>query len=206
MSRFVLALTLVWGISMSPAAVCADDRHEADIGGRAFVICASCHGQYGEGTASLGAPALAGQSAQYVYRQLSQFAASKRGTAQGPAAQMKLVLNGFPDRATWKQIADYVATLQPQSTALPSLTANSEAPSSAAQCTACHGEHGEGNPSLNAPRLAGLSSKYIAEQLMEFRAGSRGDDSIGAGMLAVARALPGDDVIQKLAESIGQKQ
>jgi cytochrome c553 len=69
----------------------------------------------------------------------------------------------------------------------------------------CHGEHGEGKPSLNAPRLAGLSSKYISEQLMKFRAGCRGDDSIGSEMRAAARALAGEGQIQELADGIGQK-
>jgi hypothetical protein len=40
---------------------------------------------------------------------------------------------------------------------------------------------------------------------MEFRAGSRGDDSIGPTMRAAARALAGEDQIQELTDGIGQK-
>ena len=40
-----------------------------------------------------------------------------------------------------------------------------------AVCTACHGPSGEGNPALNAPRIAGQDAWYVRRQLHAFRDG-----------------------------------
>ena len=58
-----------------------------------------------------------------------------------------------------------------------------------ATCGACHGANGEGNPLMNAPRIAGLDKHYLARQIDNFRSGKRGanpDDSFGQQMAAMA--------------------
>jgi cytochrome c oxidase subunit 2 len=67
---------------------------------------------------------------------------------------------------------------------------------------ACHGPSGEGNPSLNAPRLAGQQAWYLRRQLYAFRNGLRGvhaSDTYGAQMRAFASMLPDDAAIRNLA-------
>jgi cytochrome c oxidase subunit 2 len=70
------------------------------------------------------------------------------------------------------------------------------------KCGACHGGRAEGNPALNAPRLAGLDATYIRRQFSYFRDGVRGTDPKdvpGRQMAMMARTLPTerdlDDVI-----------
>lgn len=61
-----------------------------------------------------------------------------------------------------------------------------------APCAACHGAKGEGNPSLNAPKLAGQERWYLARQLMNFKNGIRGageQDTYGKQMAAFAGTL-----------------
>lgn len=61
-----------------------------------------------------------------------------------------------------------------------------------AACAACHGEKGEGNQTLNAPKLAGQASWYLARQLHNFKSGLRGardDDPLGKQMTAFAGML-----------------
>lgn len=53
-------------------------------------------------------------------------------------------------------------------------------------CASCHGASGEGNASAGFPRLAGLPSRYLEEQLADFAAGTRQQ----AVMSAIAKALP----------------
>ena len=48
-----------------------------------------------------------------------------------------------------------------------------QAPGAIAQCAACHGADGAGNPAMNAPRLAGQSAAYIARQLDAYADGTR---------------------------------
>ena len=74
-----------------------------------------------------------------------------------------------------------------------------------AVCMACHGPSGEGNPALNAPRLAGQEAWYLRRQLHSFRNGLRGAherDTFGAQMRAFASMLPDDTAIRNLTAYI----
>jgi cytochrome c oxidase subunit 2 len=74
-----------------------------------------------------------------------------------------------------------------------------------AVCMACHGPSGEGNPALNAPRLAGQEAWYLRRQLHNFRNGLRGAherDTYGAQMRAFASMLPDDTAIRNLTAYI----
>lgn len=52
-------------------------------------------------------------------------------------------------------------------------------------CVACHGDQGQGNQAMNAPRLNYLEPVYIAAQLSKFRSGVRG----GTGSTATAMQM-----------------
>jgi cytochrome c553 len=56
-------------------------------------------------------------------------------------------------------------------------------------CSACHGEHGEGQPAAGFPRLAGLDSGYLVGQLDAFAQGSRDNETMGP----IAKALSPDE-------------
>lgn len=59
-------------------------------------------------------------------------------------------------------------------------------------CAACHGQRGEGNPDLNAPKLAGQKGWYIRRQIRNYLAGVRGTnplDTYGVQMAPMARTL-----------------
>ncbi len=74
-----------------------------------------------------------------------------------------------------------------------------------AYCLVCHGSQGNGNPVLRAPKISGLESWYIENQLKGFAAGFRGthaDDAPGMEMRAILRMLEDDEAIKAAAESI----
>jgi cytochrome c553 len=56
-------------------------------------------------------------------------------------------------------------------------------------CSACHGAQGEGQPDAAYPRLAGLDSAYLIEQLNAFADGSRDNEA----MSPIAKALTPDE-------------
>jgi cytochrome c oxidase subunit 2 len=58
-----------------------------------------------------------------------------------------------------------------------------------AVCSACHGAHGEGNPQLNAPKLAGQAGWYLARQLQNFKQGIRDKEQFASQMDAFATTL-----------------
>ena len=74
-----------------------------------------------------------------------------------------------------------------------------------AVCSACHGQSGEGNPQLNAPKLAGQASWYLVRQLQNFKHGERGavaEDTYGKQMLPFAATLPDDAAIKNVVAYI----
>jgi cytochrome c553 len=153
--------------------------------------CRSCHGDAGEGSPAIHAPALAGQEAGYIARQLRHFRDGLRGSHPRDTwgRQMALMAANLDDREIDRLAAQIAAMAPaPQSAAAGSLTV----PDSYRACTACHGERGQGNAALLAPRIAGLDSVYIATQLRNFRDGIRGghaDDPAGRQMGAAASGL-----------------
>nr|WP_144214511.1 c-type cytochrome [Shewanella donghaensis] len=81
------------------------------------------------------------------------------------------------------------------STALASIPAQSpkellqSIPAQAQVCVSCHGVNGEGL-GVAGPKLAGLSSEYIANQLTLFQIGSRQNPT----MMAMAATVQGDAI------------
>jgi cytochrome c553 len=74
-----------------------------------------------------------------------------------------------------------------------------------AACTACHGTQGEGNRSLNAPRLTHLAPVYIVAQLQKFKAGARGGSEASDSarqMAAIAATLADDQAMYDTAAYI----
>lgn len=74
-----------------------------------------------------------------------------------------------------------------------------------AVCGSCHGQQGEGNPALNAPRLAGQGEWYIERQLKYYKQGIRGADSndiFGQQMAPMAAVLADDAAISDVAAYI----
>ena len=74
-----------------------------------------------------------------------------------------------------------------------------------AVCAACHGPQAEGNPSLNAPKLAGQGDWYLRRQLKNFKNGARGThekDVFGKMMAPMAGTLADDAAIDNVVAYI----
>lgn len=64
-------------------------------------------------------------------------------------------------------------------------------------CSACHGEQGEGNEDLEAPKLSGQYDWYLITQLKNFRAEIRGvhdDDENGQLMQPMAEDMEDQEI------------
>jgi cytochrome c oxidase subunit 2 len=186
-----IAFTLSIGtllLMCSPASFAAD-------GEKLFAPCVACHGNKGEGNGALSAPAIAGQDAAYLERQLRNFRNRRRGADKSDAlvAQMQAAAMALGDDAAVAKIATYVAKL-------PKTVNTAPAPGNLhngnnlyqGKCGACHGGTAEGNPALKAPRLAGLDAAYIKRQFAQFRDGVRGtdpQDTPGRQMAMMAKTL-----------------
>lgn len=184
--------------------MCSAASFAAD-GAKLFASCVACHGNKGEGIPALNAPAIAGQDAAYLERQLRNFRADRRGTHKSDVfgAQMRPFATALADDATIAKLAGFVASLPKTVSAAPS-RGNLHNGNNLYQgnCGACHGGKAEGNPALKSPRLAGLDAAYLKRQFAHFRDGVRGtnpQDIPGRQMAMMAKTLPNerdlDDVI-----------
>ncbi len=209
MMKYLFALTILACLSLQPLWVQADDAAKAR-----FQSCIACHGDAGQGNAALGAPALAGQGAAYLERQLRHFKAGIRGAdprdTQG--AQMKAMAGTLADEDI-PRVANYLAGLpRPVPTAAQAGDLKNGNNYYQSKCGACHGGQAEGNPGLNAPGLAWLDAAYLKHQYQNFQLGVRGahpEDTYGRQMKMMSTSLPTDkdldDVIayiQSLARAL----
>ena len=206
--KYRSAFAILLCLSMQPLWAQA----EVDAKAR-FQACIACHGDAGQGNAELGAPALAGQSASYLDRQLQHFKAGIRGgdPRDTRGAQMKAMAATLSDQET-SDIAEYLSTLPK-----PALKTQAEGDLRngnnyyQSKCGACHGGQAQGNSGLNAPGLAWLDAAYLKHQYQNFQLGVRGvhpQDTYGRQMKMMSTSLPADkdldDVIafiQSLAKS-----
>lgn len=170
-------------------------------GKAAYGICATCHGAAGEGNPGMNSPALAGQDAAYLARQLNHFKSGVRGAAPGDTlgAQMRGMAATLATDDAVTAVAAYLASLP---VAVPAETLEGDLRNGEnqynASCGACHGAQAQGNPALNSPRLAGLDSQYLARQLQNYASGKRGthaDDLYGRQMKMMATVLPDDKAV-----------
>ena len=85
-----------------------------------YAPCVACHGNRGQGNASLNAPALAGQDAAYLERQLRNFRSGIRGSHKSDTfgAQMRATVATLPDDSAVTKVAAWLAALPKTVTSL----------------------------------------------------------------------------------------
>ena len=153
-----------------------------------ITLCAACHGQSGLSIAPNFAN-LAGQSENYLYKQLQDIKAGDR-----VIIEMVGQLDAFNDQDL-RDIAAYYAS-QPAQTTGAQLIADEawnlsgeeflalgeriyrsgNLESGVPACTGCHSPTGQGNDPAGFPRLGGQHAIYIQNQLNNFRHNLRTND------------------------------
>jgi len=147
--------------------------------------CSLCHGKNGEGTGTY--PRLAGQHAEYIAKQLTDFKSGRRiGTMNEMAADLT--------KEEMVALAEYFSAMPALSHRVRNkdfaavgyyIYHNGNEYSGVPACATCHGEDGKGTSKL--PRLAGQHKNYVSWQLQDFNARKRTNDN--AIMHSVASKL-----------------
>ena len=173
-----------------------------------YAVCQACHSVDGMGNKALNSPKIAGQEPWYLERQLKNFKAGIRGANSKDTygMQMRPMALTLADDQSIRDMAAYVSSIPVEKTVVPTIKGDLEAGKAAyVICQACHGSAGEGNKTLNAPKLAGLQDWYVARQLKNFRSGIRGTksgDMFGMQMRPMAMSLANDEAINNVAAYI----
>ena len=140
-------------------------------------VCAACHGV--DGNSLLPAnPSLAGQHADYLYKQLVEF----KSGARANAIMTAIAANLSPD--DMHNLAAYYSSQAARRTGATDKEAveqgarlyrGGNASNGTAACAGCHSPDGAGIPA-QFPRLANQHPEYVIAQLKAFRAGERAND------------------------------
>lgn len=182
----VLATSFSVGLTASPGPATNTELAEQELrvvlaaepdsihGGRLFAICAQCHGESGQGSASGWPPQIAGQHRNVVARELVEFRAGLRLYDPMSRIAGRHVLGTPQDVA---DVAAYVAGLTPVPDSTEAPTAGLERAASiyVARCQSCHGANGQGSDGGYVPRVAGQRYEYLRRQLEEAATGQRPD-------------------------------
>ena len=187
----VLAAALVLGAGAGHAAHAAGPLDER--GALQSVTCAACHGQAGNSRSSA-MPIIAGQDAAYLKKQIGDYAAGKRLSAEMEPYAKQVLNLGVDD------VAAYFASRRREPTPIPSPTdAVARGRSAAAPCAGCHGPQGQGDAAKLIPSLAGQAPGYLREQMLLFKQDRRspGDPALTA-VKALLKTIP-DETLGDLA-------
>lgn len=164
-------------------------------------MCAACHAVDGNSAAAAN-PKLAGLTAEYLNKQLTDF---KSGARKNP------VMGGIVASLTPQDmlnLAAYFSAQQPkpgtskdQTLALQGqkIYRGGVLGAGVPACASCHGAQGKGIP-VQFPRLAGQHGEYIYSQLNSFRVGTRAND--GAKMMQTIAAKMTDADMKAVASYI----
>ncbi len=169
-------------------------------------ICGACHGATGQGNPAFpdpmnpgsmkALPALAGQNAGYLSKQLQDFKSGARkdalmsGTAMGLSDADIANISAYYASVAG---ADAVAADASLVARGKSLYQGGEMARSVTACMACHGPDAAGNDLAKWPGLTGQLSAYTVAQLEAFRSGSRYNDP-NRMMQDVASTLTDSDI------------
>jgi cytochrome c553 len=160
--------------------------------------CEACHGVHGEGAPPAAIPRLAGQSADYLAKQLDDYENHSRDNvimrnfARGLSGSERAQLGAYYAALEAPHTAE---TVQPSAAQLVrgrQLAFQGDEAERVQACDNCHGPDGSGVPH-SAPYLAGQSSEYLADQIKAWQAGTRKNDA-GKLMVTIAKQLSSSDV------------
>ena len=99
------------------AAICGGSalaQGDVERGRTWYAVCATCHGDNGEGMQEMNAPALAGREEWYLVRQMQNFKDGVRGSDPGDiyGLQMAPMAQILPDRQAIQDVVAYLASLE----------------------------------------------------------------------------------------------
>lgn len=172
-----LAALLVAGFTVNAAEEAKPKADPAKGKLVAETICVACHGVDGNSLTSAN-PHLAGQVADYTYKQLQNFKSGARNNAIMMGMVAPLSDDDMRNVAAWyaqQEAKPAPATNEALLNRGKQLWRAGDAAKGVPACAACHGPAGKGIPA-QYPRLSGQFPEYTEAQLKSFRAEERAND------------------------------
>jgi cytochrome c553 len=175
-----IAAALAAALALMPASMRAQTVEQK------AQLCTACHGERGVPQQKT-TPVLWGQQLGYLYLQLRDFKSGARKNDQMSAVAATLERDDMMTLAQYVSQKPWPALGQPPAAAAAAAQALSA--TRAVVCTSCHQEsyNGEGTQ----PRLAGQEKEYLAQTMLDFRGGKRGNNP---GMSDLMKSISESDI------------
>lgn len=139
-------------------------------------MCVACHGTDGNSVVAM-YPKLAGQSANYLAKQLADFKSGVRVDPIMAGMVAGLSTTDMDDLAAYYAVQTSTPGTSETSEIGHKLYFGGDAKKGVAACVACHGVKGKGMAQAGFPAIAGQNSDYLKKQLATFKDGSRSNDN-----------------------------
>jgi cytochrome c553 len=172
MRKILIAGAVVFGLAGQGAWAAGD----AAAGASKAAPCAACHGADGN-SAAPNFPKLAGQSAKYLSKQITDIKTGVR-----PVPEMMGMVENLSKQDIEDLAAFYASKKGSVNQAKKDLVVKGEQiyrggirEKGVPACAACHAPDGIGNSPAGFPRLGGQHADYVAKQLKAYRAAADGD-------------------------------
>ncbi|MCU4675867.1 cytochrome c4 [Catenovulum sp. 2E275] len=197
MKKSAIALAMFFGLTAASQA--SSIKGDAEAGKAKSATCAACHSVDGNSVIPAN-PKIAGQSAEYLYKQLKDFKSAASGGEGRANAIMAGMVAPLSDQ-DMKDLAVYFASQETSAGSTPEdmitkaqqLYRAGDASRGLTACTACHLPDGSGMPLAGFPKLSGQNQAYVEAQLKAFRDGQRTNDLNGM-MQDIAAKLTDEDI------------
>jgi cytochrome c553 len=158
--------------STSAKAIYAGD---VKAGQEKSAMCVACHGTDGNSAIAI-YPKLAGQSANYLAKQLADFKSGARVDPIMAGMVAGLSTTDMDDLAAYFAVQTMSDGTGETSAKGKELYFGGDAEKGITACIACHGIEGKGMAQAGFPAIAGQNADYLKKQLLTFREGSRSND------------------------------
>jgi cytochrome c553 len=185
--------------SFAPSLLLA--QGDAAAGQAKSALCSTCHGADGNSELSMN-PKLAGQSVNYIVKQLMDYKSGARVNATMAAMVGSLSPQDMQDIAAWYSSQQVTLSgADAETLALGQrIYRGGNKELGVAACTACHSPTGSGNAPAGFPSLSGQHVDYTLTQLKSFRSGERANDNASMMRSVVERLT--DKELEALASYV----
>lgn len=203
MKHTTMAIAAVIGliVTSSASAEAAAKGDPAKAQQKVTEVCAACHNADGN-SASPANPKLAGQPAEYITKQLTNFKSGERKSAVMSGMVATLTADDMKNLGAYfsgKAVKPGTAKDKALANLGQKLFRGGNQSSGVPACAACHGPSGAGIPA-QFPRLGSQHAEYIVAQLKNFRSGERAND--GGKMMRTIATKMTDQEMSAVAEYI----
>ena len=161
---FLLSFTLMGNFALAAGDIAKGQAKSAQ--------CVACHGVDGNSTNPLW-PKIAGQSAQYIYKQLEMFKMKIHINPLMNAQAATLSEQDMHDLAAYfSSQKTSIGTTDEKLLELGQKVYRGGIPDKGVPaCMSCHGPKGGGNPAAHFPKLSHQHAAYVAHELRDYRDG-----------------------------------